>query len=137
MSACFLNNNLPRALKVFEDLRGQGADFKSYNVLITGFLRAGKSCETAGLVEEAYGLNGQKRGLPHGQSLGNKILEQIIGDLSKQGLAEQVALPLVSAMHEAGMPVNSRLLTSAILTNAKVEDSKTGSRPAGRQQAKQ
>ena len=47
MSACFLNSNLPRALKVFEDLRGHGADFKSYNVLITGFLRAGKSCEAA------------------------------------------------------------------------------------------
>ena len=26
MSACFLNNNLPRALKVLEDLRGQDAD---------------------------------------------------------------------------------------------------------------
>ncbi len=140
MSACFLNNNLPRALKVFEDLRGQGADFKSYNVLITGFLRAGKSREAAGLVEEAYGLNGQKRGLPNGQSLGNEILEQIIGDLSKHGLAEQVALPLVSAMHEAGVPVNSRLLTPAIRTNAKMEESKTGGRPAGRgrqQQAKQ
>ena len=67
MSAGFLNNNLPRALQVFEDLRGQGADFKNYNVLITGFLRAGKSCEAACLVEEAFGLNGQKRGLPHDQ----------------------------------------------------------------------
>ena len=64
MSACFLNNNLPRALKVFEDLRGQGADFKSYNVLITGFLRAGKSCEAACLVEEdsADSVEGERGG---------------------------------------------------------------------------
>jgi hypothetical protein len=59
-----LNNNLPRALKVFEDLRGQGADFKSYNVLITGFLRAGKSCEAACLVEEdsADSVEGERGG---------------------------------------------------------------------------
>ena len=45
-------------------LRGQGAEFKSYNVLITGFLRAGKSCEAACLVEEdsADSVEGERGG---------------------------------------------------------------------------
>ena len=62
--SAFCADNYPGALKVFEDLRGQGADFKSYNVLITGFLRAGKSCEAACLVEEdsADSVEGERGG---------------------------------------------------------------------------
>lgn len=119
ISACFLNNNLDRAFQVFQELRENGADFKSYNVIIGGCLKAGKVQEAAELIEDAYGLNGKERVLPHGQNISPETLESVMHALGQRGLAEKVGFPLIANLRAAKVPVNGRLMTSAFDVDVK------------------
>jgi len=113
MSACFLNNSVNRAFEVFEQLKGQGADGKSYGVLIGGCVKAGKIREAVAYVEEAYGLNNKQRSLPSWSDLGPEVLEPLLRSLNSRGLADEVGLPLVASLRRAGVSVNARLLNTA------------------------
>jgi len=116
MSACFLNNSPGKAIEVFNDLlKVGGADSKSLGVALNGLIRTGRVREAAALVEDALGLStGSRRSSFTYETLPTECLEPLFTSLAQRGLAEEVAMPLISKLRKAGISINSRLLSSAL-----------------------
>lgn len=119
MSACLNNNDLDRALQVFEDLKRAegGADSNAYGSLISGFVRRGHFESAIWLVEDAYGLGGdgsKRRGLLRGQSLEAEALEQLVRALGQRQLMKTLGVPLLEKLRAARIPLSGKLLSVTI-----------------------
>merc|ERR1719181_258967 len=60
ISACVINKQMGKAMKVFEKMKSKGPvpDSMTYEKLIGGWLRLGDAEKACELVRDAYGLNG-------------------------------------------------------------------------------
>jgi len=121
VSACICNNSVDRGLEVFEGMKALGegyVDAKAYGVLLFGLMRAGKLMKAVALVEDAYGLRSGYRVLPRNQHIASENLEQLMKALGGAGLQEQVGVPLLESLRAAKVPLNGRLLSSAMRADA-------------------
>merc|ERR1719263_2365770 len=122
ISACVINKQMGKAMKVFERMKSRGPvpDSMTYEKLIGGWLRLGDAEKACELVRDAYGLNGPlgrpgsgaKSLAPSGtvtpgghvqrvHGLDPKVLERMVEQLGNKGLAEQHAVPLVQELRAA------------------------------------
>jgi pentatricopeptide repeat protein len=119
MSACLLNDDLDRALEVFDQLEAtfQGADAKSYGVLISGAARLGRFDVAAHLTEIAFGLNsnGTRVGFAPGEIDGS-VLHQLSRSLVEAGRMETIGIPLFNRLRAKGVPVGGHI--AAMLVGA-------------------
>jgi len=114
MNACISNGALPRAWSVFDQLRKMGdTDSKACGVLLNGCVRAGRVDEALQLLEEAYGLNGRKRLLPHGQELMPENIEDVVRLMAARSMQREIG-QLLSQFGAARVPLNGRLLNSLL-----------------------
>ena len=132
ISACFLNKSVTKAIEVFQELRVLGVDAKGYGVLINGCLKVDKVREAVEFVEDAYGLNGQARGLPSWSDLPTDMLEPLLRSLAQRGQSEQVGRPLLASLRGAGAQVDFRVLASACDDSIRQAPFQQQQRPYGR-----
>jgi pentatricopeptide repeat protein len=120
MCACLSNNNLDRAIQVFDGIKssGQRADARTFGVLISGCLRSGYIQKAVALVEEAYGTapGANCHGLPSDQELQIPNLEQLFREISNRGLMEQVGVPLLKKLRTVKAP-DANSFASKMLDN--------------------
>lgn len=112
--ACLRNDAVDLALDVFDDIRASGhaTDAKLFTALINNCARVGKCDRAVALVEDAYGLAGKaSRAIASREELEPTCLEQLVKSLSKQGLMQKVAAPLLKKMRAAKVPVSTRVMT--------------------------
>jgi pentatricopeptide repeat protein len=137
ISACVINKQMSRAMKVFERMKTKGPvpDSMTYEKLISGWLRIGDAEKACELVRDAYGLNGPLgrsgqqgaygRGHASGhvtpgghvsrvQGLDPKVLERMVEQLSNKGLADSHAVPLVQELRGAGVSVPQKLVSATL-----------------------
>lgn len=125
MCACINNRAVRKAFDVFDTLKKakNGADARAYGALLSGCVRHGHLREAASLVEDAYGLNSHRRGLPPGEFIETERVEQFFRGLSQQGLLDSLGTPLLEQLRALGVPVGRSYLSSAIgntsLSNSK------------------
>jgi len=136
ISACLMNRQLPRAVKVYERMKAYGPipDGVTYERLITGLLRAGKVQQACEILRDAYGLTNtsgrnspQRSGTvtPGGTARGaldSKVIESIMDALRAEHKTESVGIPLLQELRAAGAQIPGHLLAGAV-------NSVTGSRP--------
>merc|ERR1719183_3089684 len=62
MNACLANQDVDRAIQVFEDMRASlgAVDAKSYETLISGLVRIGHLEKAVAAIEDAYGVGAGK-----------------------------------------------------------------------------
>merc|ERR1719478_322268 len=152
ISACVINKQMSRAMKVFERMKAKGPvpDSMTYEKLISGFLRLNDAEKACALVRDAYGLNGPlgrsgQQGAygrsnhvsghvtPGGhvsrvQGLDPKVLEHMVEQLSNKGLADSHAVPLVQELRGAGVSVPQKLVSATLrgaVANQQRDRSKT------------
>jgi pentatricopeptide repeat protein len=119
MCACIQENNIDLAFQVFRHWQAAGnvLDGKAFGVLISGCVRQGRVEQATQLVEEACDLI--SKSTSHGksqasQTLEKEPLEQLFGALSQRGQEKNIAVPLMEKLRAAGVPMNGRLVSSAI-----------------------
>jgi len=136
ISACLMNRQLPRAVKVYERMKAYGPipDGVTYERLITGLLRAGKVQQACEILRDAYGLTNtsgrnspQRSGTvtPGGTARGaldSKVIESIMDALRAEHKTESVGIPLLQELRAAGAQIPGHLLAGAV-------NSVAGSRP--------
>jgi len=150
ISACVINKQMSRAMKVFERMKTKGPvpDSMTYEKLISGWLRlsdAEKACE---LVRDAYGLNGPLGKAQHGKSaaasgtvtpgghvmrvqgLDPKVLERMVEQLAHKGLAEKHAVPLVQELRSAGVSLPQKLVSATLRGAVSNQKQQQRSKPA-------
>merc|ERR1719456_370496 len=132
ISACLMNRQLPRAVKVYERMKAYGPipDGVTYERLITGLLRAGKVQQACEILRDAYGLTNtsgrnspQRSGTvtPGGTARGaldSKVIESIVDALRAEQKTESVAIPLLQELRAAGAQLPGHLLAGAVNTVA-------------------
>jgi len=111
--ACLRNDALSSAIEVFEKDRAAGnqVDVKMFTALVSSCTRAGKLEKAVTLVEEAYGLtSGARRQLSLAEDLDFSCLEQLMKALSRRGVMQKVAMPLLQKMRAAKVSSSGRLM---------------------------
>jgi len=110
MCACLLNNDLKRALMVFEQLNasGYGADAKAHGNLISGAIRLGNVDVAVKLTEEAFGLSQKKMGFQP-KEMDTSVLGQLARSFHKEGNMDSLGMPLFKRLRERGVPVDGHL----------------------------
>lgn len=133
ISACIINKQIHRALKVYTKMYAQGPppDAVTYERLISGILRFGAVEKAVELLRDAAGLRGPlgraegAQVFPSGTvtpggtiarvaHLDAKVVETVADALHAQGKTEAVAIPLLQELRAAGVRVPQRLLAGAV-----------------------
>lgn len=133
ISACIINKQIHRALKVYKTMYIQGPppDAVTYERLISGILRFGTVEKAVELLQDAAGLRGPlgraegAQVFPSGTvtpggsiarvaHLDAKVVEAVVDALRAQGKTEAVAIPLLQELRAAGVHVPQRLLAGAV-----------------------
>jgi len=109
MSACLLNDDLPRAISTFDVFKGS-ADSKAWCSLIGGAIRLGNLEVAVRLTEEVYSLTDQKVCFT-AQEVDSSVLDQLTRSLNKAGLMNSLGLPLLAKLRAKGVPVRSHIVS--------------------------
>jgi len=135
ISASVVNRKIEKALDVFERMKqsGPAPDSKTYEKLVVGCIRCGDYSMACRIVEEAYGIHGpigvvsssrntapaSGTATPGGtllrsNGLDESVLENLVSNLTKRGLAASHAVPLVQRLRTASVKVPQRLLSATL-----------------------
>jgi pentatricopeptide repeat protein len=118
MCACLSSNNIDKAYQIFEEIKtssqGRGVDAKSYTALIQGNVRLGYLEEAVKLVQEAYGLDGNRRALSQGQVVEPIAIEQLMRGLTEAGIMDTLGCQLLEQMKKGKIAVSGRLFSSML-----------------------
>jgi pentatricopeptide repeat protein len=109
MSACLLNDDLPRAISTFDVFKAS-ADSKAWCSLISGAIRLNNLEVAVRLTEEVYSLTEQKVCFT-AQEVDSSVLDQLTRSLNKAGLMNSLGLPLLTKLRAKGVPVRSHIVS--------------------------
>lgn len=117
ISACISNGALERGRLVFEGMKASAEepmDARAFNVMMSGYVRAGRVHEAVQLVEDAYGLHGGGRRIAAKQDISLEALQNLLRALGRRGAQERLGKPLLEKLRAAGVPLAGRLVPAAV-----------------------
>jgi pentatricopeptide repeat protein len=118
MSTCISNDNLDRALEVFENMQNAKkctADAKTYSTLINGCLRKGRLEKAVGLVDYAMGTDAAAPPPTAGPraALERETVESVLFLINRQQRSEELGAPLLQRLKKTGFEVSTRASSAA------------------------
>eukprot|EP00933_Yihiella_yeosuensis_P062601 TRINITY_DN65590_c0_g1_i1.p1 TRINITY_DN65590_c0_g1~~TRINITY_DN65590_c0_g1_i1.p1 ORF type:complete len:1016 (-),score=200.81 TRINITY_DN65590_c0_g1_i1:136-3183(-) len=116
LCACLNNNNVEKAVEVFEELKaGAGADAKTYSSMVAGLVRRHQYRKAISLVDEFYGLPDEEnqRRRPHPESSITEPAEKLLRALKAVGQIE-LGEALLDKLRAAKVPLSRKLATALV-----------------------
>lgn len=119
LQACVQNRQLARALALHDTLVAEAVqpDAKLYSTLARGCLACGSYERLACVVRAAHGLPSSLARPRVGPGLEPAVLEEVMGALSANATAEQLAVPLLADLKAEGVHVERGTYQSAVATS--------------------
>jgi len=119
LQACIHNRQIHRALKLHDSMITEAyvqPDSKTYTALVRGCLQTGVLEKAAVLVRVAYGLPGaETMARPtYAPGLEPRVLEEVMGSLSTNPVAERLAVPLLADLRSVGVHVEQHVYSRAV-----------------------
>lgn len=115
ISACMSNGAVDKAFDIFNQTKdtAYGTDGKAFAAMVAGCTRYGQLNKAVDLIDEAYGLQGQRK-LLRGQNIEEETLHRLVAALVKRGQCASVAVPLLDRLRAAGYRVKEKLYTAVL-----------------------
>eukprot|EP00929_Paragymnodinium_shiwhaense_P106812 TRINITY_DN7254_c0_g1_i1.p1 TRINITY_DN7254_c0_g1~~TRINITY_DN7254_c0_g1_i1.p1 ORF type:complete len:836 (+),score=226.71 TRINITY_DN7254_c0_g1_i1:94-2601(+) len=111
MSACIANHEHAKALVVYETMIGGGcmADAKTYQTLLRGCIRNSDLQGGCRLISDVLNGNGSSCSAT---ALDKDCVEGVLNMAARQDRAQELGLPLMQRLEEAGVRLSPRLVSS-------------------------
>jgi len=119
LQACIHNRQIHRAFKLHDSMITEAyvqPDSKTYTALVRGCMQSGVLEKAAVLVRVAYGLPCQDNmARPnYAPGLEPRVLEEVMGTLSSNPVAERLAVPLLADLKAIGIHVEKYVYSRAV-----------------------
>merc|ERR550514_56265 len=119
MSTCISNDDVERALEVFEKMKTSkcSPDSKTYVTLINGCLKKEKLEKAVELVDDAMGLGEARCSGPKAQ-LERESIENVLFMINRRQKSQELGAPLLERLRKAGVEVSPRASSAAVRSAA-------------------
>lgn len=120
ITACVSNNAPGEAMKVFRHMlaSAQEVDCKTYEMILSCLTRHGSLHEAVEIVDEVFGLSGQKRRRVGGD-ISLSCLENLLDKIAQSGLMTELGRPLLERFQAQNSPLSCRLMAKSVCATPK------------------
>jgi pentatricopeptide repeat protein len=122
LQACIHNRQLQRALKLHDSMILEAnvqPDAKTYSALVRGCLQVGSLEKAEVMVRVAYGLDVTGVAKPRrAPGMEHRVLEEVMGALSSNPVAERLAVPLLAELRSIGVQVERNVYSRAVQSSS-------------------